>query len=116
MTRIRRFIAEAISELRKVSWPTVAQTRNRYGVPRGSKLIPPAQEGDLVAAVPGRLQAPASTRAIAPSAEARSRVFIDKGNATIPIGLRFRYHPAPEAGSPTLTPRASLEGVAVDGG
>ena len=28
MTRIRRFIAEAISELRKVSWPTVAQTRN----------------------------------------------------------------------------------------
>src|SRR6266850_5095770 len=39
-----------------------------------------------------------------------------KGNATIRIGLRFRYHPAPEAGSPTLTPRASLEGVAVDGG
>jgi hypothetical protein len=75
-----------------------------------------AVEGDLVAAVPGRLQAPASTRAIAPSAEARSRVFIDKGNATIPIGLRFRYHPAPEAGSPTLTPRAWLEGVAVDGG
>ena len=28
MTRIRRFIAEAISELRKVSWPTVPQTRN----------------------------------------------------------------------------------------
>jgi preprotein translocase SecE subunit len=28
LTRIRRFIAEAISELRKVSWPTVAQTRN----------------------------------------------------------------------------------------
>ena len=28
MKRIRRFIAEAISELRKVSWPTVAQTRN----------------------------------------------------------------------------------------
>ena len=28
MTRIRRFIAEAISELRKVSWPTLAQTRN----------------------------------------------------------------------------------------
>ena len=28
MTRIRRFLAEAISELRKVSWPTVAQTRN----------------------------------------------------------------------------------------
>ena len=28
MTRIRRFVAEAISELRKVSWPTVAQTRN----------------------------------------------------------------------------------------
>jgi preprotein translocase SecE subunit len=26
--RIRRFIAEAISELRKVSWPTLAQTRN----------------------------------------------------------------------------------------
>ena len=28
MTRIRRFIAEAVSELRKVSWPTFAQTRN----------------------------------------------------------------------------------------
>ena len=28
MTRIRRFLAEAISELRKVSWPTFAQTRN----------------------------------------------------------------------------------------
>jgi preprotein translocase SecE subunit len=26
--RIRRFIAEAVSELRKVSWPTVTQTRN----------------------------------------------------------------------------------------
>jgi preprotein translocase SecE subunit len=26
--RIRRFVAEAISELRKVSWPTGAQTRN----------------------------------------------------------------------------------------
>jgi preprotein translocase subunit SecE len=26
--RIRRFVAEAISELRKVSWPTLAQTRN----------------------------------------------------------------------------------------
>jgi preprotein translocase SecE subunit len=26
--RIRRFLAEAVSELRKVSWPTVAQTRN----------------------------------------------------------------------------------------
>ena len=28
MTRIRRFTAEAISELRKVSWPTLEQTRN----------------------------------------------------------------------------------------
>ncbi len=28
LTRIRRFVAEAISELRKVSWPTLAQTRN----------------------------------------------------------------------------------------
>ncbi len=28
MKRIRRFLAEAVSELRKVSWPTVAQTRN----------------------------------------------------------------------------------------
>ena len=28
MNRIRRFVAEAVSELRKVSWPTVAQTRN----------------------------------------------------------------------------------------
>ena len=28
MTRIRRFIAEAVSELKKVSWPTVMQTRN----------------------------------------------------------------------------------------
>ena len=27
MTRIRRFIAEAVSELKKVSWPTVEQTR-----------------------------------------------------------------------------------------
>jgi preprotein translocase SecE subunit len=28
VTRIRRFTAEAISELKKVSWPTVEQTRN----------------------------------------------------------------------------------------
>jgi preprotein translocase SecE subunit len=28
VTRIRRFVAEAISELRKVSWPTFVQTRN----------------------------------------------------------------------------------------
>ena len=28
MSRIRRFVAEAISELRKVSWPTFVQTRN----------------------------------------------------------------------------------------
>ena len=28
MKRIRRFVAEAVSELRKVSWPTFAQTRN----------------------------------------------------------------------------------------
>jgi len=28
MNRIRRFIAEAVSELRKVSWPTFVQTRN----------------------------------------------------------------------------------------
>jgi preprotein translocase SecE subunit len=28
VNRIRRFIAEAVSELRKVSWPTFAQTRN----------------------------------------------------------------------------------------
>ena len=28
MSRIRRFIEEAISELKKVSWPTVVQTRN----------------------------------------------------------------------------------------
>jgi preprotein translocase subunit SecE len=28
MKRIRRFLAEAVSELRKVSWPTFAQTRN----------------------------------------------------------------------------------------
>jgi preprotein translocase SecE subunit len=28
LTRIRRFIAEAIAELRKVSWPTLEQTRN----------------------------------------------------------------------------------------
>jgi preprotein translocase SecE subunit len=27
MTRIRRFLAEAASELGKVSWPTIAQTR-----------------------------------------------------------------------------------------
>jgi preprotein translocase SecE subunit len=28
VTRIRRFLAEAVSELRKVSWPTFVQTRN----------------------------------------------------------------------------------------
>ena len=28
MKRIRRFLAEAVSELKKVSWPTFAQTRN----------------------------------------------------------------------------------------
>ena len=28
LKRIRRFIAEVISELRKVTWPTVPQTRN----------------------------------------------------------------------------------------
>ncbi len=28
MTRIRRFTSEAVSELKKVSWPTVEQTRN----------------------------------------------------------------------------------------
>ena len=28
MTRIRRFIAEAVSELRKVSWPTREHVRN----------------------------------------------------------------------------------------
>ena len=28
MKRLRRFLAEAISELRKVSWPTLVQTRN----------------------------------------------------------------------------------------
>jgi preprotein translocase SecE subunit len=27
MTRIRRFLAEAASELGKVSWPTIVQTR-----------------------------------------------------------------------------------------
>ena len=27
MNRLRRFIAEAVSELKKVSWPTFAQTR-----------------------------------------------------------------------------------------
>jgi preprotein translocase subunit SecE len=26
--RIRRFVAEAVSELRKVTWPTFPQTRN----------------------------------------------------------------------------------------
>ena len=28
MTRIRRFIQESVVELRKVSWPTLIQTRN----------------------------------------------------------------------------------------
>ena len=28
MKRIRRFVAEAVSELRKVSWPTREQVRN----------------------------------------------------------------------------------------
>jgi preprotein translocase SecE subunit len=27
VTRIRRFVSEAVSELKKVSWPTVEQTR-----------------------------------------------------------------------------------------
>jgi preprotein translocase SecE subunit len=28
LNRVRRFFAEAVSELRKVSWPTIEQTRN----------------------------------------------------------------------------------------
>ena len=28
MRRLRRFLQEAVSELRKVTWPTVEQTRN----------------------------------------------------------------------------------------
>ena len=28
MKRIRRFLQESVAELRKVSWPTVEQTRN----------------------------------------------------------------------------------------
>ena len=28
MSRIRRFLQESVAELRKVSWPTVEQTRN----------------------------------------------------------------------------------------
>ena len=28
MDRIRRFLQESVAELRKVSWPTVEQTRN----------------------------------------------------------------------------------------
>ena len=28
MNRIRRFLTESVAELRKVSWPTVEQTRN----------------------------------------------------------------------------------------
>jgi preprotein translocase SecE subunit len=28
LNRIRRFIQESVAELRKVSWPTVEQTRN----------------------------------------------------------------------------------------
>jgi preprotein translocase SecE subunit len=28
VTRIRRFIQESVAELRKVSWPTLLQTRN----------------------------------------------------------------------------------------
>jgi preprotein translocase SecE subunit len=28
VTRIRRFLLEAVSELRKVTWPTFEQTRN----------------------------------------------------------------------------------------
>src|ERR1700738_163355 len=71
--------------------------------------------GDRDVAVPGKLHSPTRTRLNTPSAEARRSVPTIKGNATIRIGLRFRYHPAPEAGSPTLTPRASLEGVAVGG-
>ena len=28
MRRLRRFLQEAVSELRKVTWPTIEQTRN----------------------------------------------------------------------------------------
>jgi preprotein translocase subunit SecE len=28
LTRIRRFLQESVTELRKVSWPTLEQTRN----------------------------------------------------------------------------------------
>ena len=28
MNRIRRFLQESVAELRKVSWPTIEQTRN----------------------------------------------------------------------------------------
>jgi preprotein translocase subunit SecE len=28
LDRIRRFIAESVAELRKVTWPTIEQTRN----------------------------------------------------------------------------------------
>ncbi len=84
------------------------------GVPSrvGEAAVPP---------VPVELQAPAvaatiRTKASFPSDEAQTGVPMFKGNDILRIGLRFRYDPAPEAGSPTLTPRASLEGVAVDGG
>src|SRR3977135_3455795 len=73
-----------------------------------------AAECEGVAPVPGRLHAPARTRASAPSdaacrsldtnaLPARGRSgggpwglvqTTTKGNATIRIGLRFRYHPA----------------------
>src|ERR1700682_740089 len=77
----------------------------------------PKREGEAaVPPVPDELQAPASAATISTSAEARPGVLMNKGNDILRIGLRFRYDPAPEAGSPTLTPRASLEGVAVDGG
>jgi tetratricopeptide (TPR) repeat protein len=45
---------EAIAKAKLENDPiaaTVAQTRNRYGVPRGAKFVTPDKEGDLVAAV-----------------------------------------------------------------
>ena len=101
--------------------PNAPVTTDGEGLPGATAEGDPSREGEAaVPPVPGVLQAHARTTirtsATFPSAEGPAGVPMFKGNDILRIGLRFRYDPAPEAGSPTLTPRASLEGVAVDGG
>jgi hypothetical protein len=111
-----------VSLIRFTNTPKAPVAGTVEGLPGATAEGVPSRVGE--AAVPpvvDELQAPASaatTMTDANLAGARQPigVFMFKGNDILRIGLRFRYDPAPEAGSPTLTPRASLEGVAVDGG